>query len=79
MDSWWREDKKFTNWTSGWYLTTNLRELYIYLMVLLCRLHGDKYCSSFLEAWIPLAYIIAISRIRFNWGAIIFKQLRTCI
>jgi hypothetical protein len=79
MASWWREDKKFTNWTSGWYLTTNLREPYIYLMALLCRLHGEKDCSRFSEAWMPLAYTVAISRIGFNWGAIISKQLSTCI
>jgi hypothetical protein len=36
MDSWWREDKKYTNQISGWYPTTNLRELYIYLMALIC-------------------------------------------
>jgi hypothetical protein len=47
MSSWWREDKKFTNWTAGWYPTTNLSEPYIYLMALLCRLHGEKYCSRF--------------------------------
>jgi hypothetical protein len=79
MASWWREDKNFTNRTSGWYPTTNLRELYIYLMALLYRLHGEKDCSRFSEAWMPLAYTVAISRISFNWGAIISKQLSTCI
>jgi hypothetical protein len=47
MASWWREDKKYTNRTSGWYQTTNLREPYIYLMALICRLYGEKDCSSF--------------------------------
>jgi hypothetical protein len=47
MASWWREDKNFTNRTSGWYPTTNLREPYIYLMALLCRLHGEKDCARF--------------------------------
>jgi hypothetical protein len=79
MASWWREDKKFTNRTVGWYPTTNLREPYIYLMALLCRLHGEKYCSRFSEAWMPLAYTVAISGTGFNWGAIISKQLSTCI
>jgi hypothetical protein len=79
MASWWREDKKYTNRTSGWYPTTNLRESYIYLMALLCRLHGEKDCSRFSEAWMPLAYTVAISRRGFNWGAIISKQLSTCI
>jgi hypothetical protein len=32
MASWWREDKKYTNRTFGWYQTINLRESYIYLM-----------------------------------------------
>jgi hypothetical protein len=50
MASWWREDKKFTNRTSGWYPNTNLREFYIYLMALLFRLHGEKDCSRLLEA-----------------------------
>jgi len=54
-------------------------EPYIYLMALLCRLHGDKDCSQFSEAWMPLAYTAAISCTGFNWGAIISKQLSTCI
>jgi hypothetical protein len=75
MDSWWREDKKYTNQTFGWYQMTNLRESYIYLMTLICQLYGEKYCSRFSEAWMPLAYTVAISGRGFNWGAIISKQL----
>jgi hypothetical protein len=79
MASWWREDKKLTNRNFGWYPMTNLRQPYIYLMALLFQLHGEKDCSRFSEAWMPLAYTIAISRTTFNWGAIISKQLSTCI
>jgi hypothetical protein len=75
MASWWREDKKYTNQTSGWYQTTNLREPYIYLMALICWLYREKDCSRFLEAWMPLTYIVAISRRAFKWGAIISKKL----
>jgi hypothetical protein len=73
MVSWWREDKKFINQTAGWYPTTNLREPYIYLMALLYKLHGEKDCSQFSEAWMPLAFTVAISGVGFNWGAIIYK------
>jgi hypothetical protein len=66
MVSWWREDKKFTNQNSGWYPMTNLRQPYIYLVALLFRLHGEKDCSRFSEAWMPLAYTVAISGTRFN-------------
>ena len=66
MASWWREDNKYTNRSTGWYQTTNLMEPYIYLMALICQLYGDKDCSRFLEAWIPLAYAVAISRRGFN-------------
>jgi hypothetical protein len=38
MASWWKEDKKFTNRSNGWYGTTNIREPYIYLMDLIYRL-----------------------------------------
>jgi hypothetical protein len=38
MDSWWKEDKNFTNQRNGWYRTINQREPYIYLMALICRL-----------------------------------------
>jgi hypothetical protein len=79
MASWWREDTNFTNQTSSWYPTTNLRDPYIYLMVLLYRLHGEKDYSRFLEAWMPLAYTLSIFRIGFNWGAIVSKQMSTCI
>jgi hypothetical protein len=47
MASWLREDKNFTNRTFGWYPTTNLRESYIYLTTLICRLYGEKDCSKF--------------------------------
>jgi hypothetical protein len=79
MASWWREDKKYTNQSTDWYQTTNLREPYIYLMALICRLYGEKDCSIFSEAWMPLAYTVAISGSGFNWGAIISKQLSICI
>jgi hypothetical protein len=44
MASWWKEDKNFTNWSNGWYGMVNLREPYIYLMALICRLYGEKDC-----------------------------------
>jgi hypothetical protein len=75
MNSWWREDKKYTNRTSDWYQMANLREFYIYLMALICRMYREKDCSRFSEAWMPLAYTVAISRISFNRGEIISKQL----
>ena len=66
MVSWWREDKKFTNRNSGWYPMANLRQPYIYLMDLLCRLHGEKDYSMFSEAWMPFAYTVTVSRTSFN-------------
>jgi hypothetical protein len=67
------------NRSNDWYDTTNLREPYIYLMDLICRLYGEMDCTKFSEAWMPLAYIVAISDNNFNWGAIISKQLSTNI
>jgi hypothetical protein len=77
MDSWWKEDKKFTNWSNGWYGIVNLRDPYIYLMALICQFYGEKHCFNFSKAWIPLAYIVGISGSSFNWGAIISKKLST--
>jgi hypothetical protein len=79
MASWWREDKKYTNQSTSWYGTTNLREPYIYLMALICHLYVEKDCSRFSEAWMPLAYKVAIFESSLNWGAIISKQLSICI
>jgi hypothetical protein len=79
MASWWREDNKYTNRSTRWYQMTNLREQYIYMMALICRLYGEKHCSIFSEAWMPLAYTVAIFESGFNWGAIISKQLSICI
>jgi hypothetical protein len=42
MASWWKEDKKFTNQSNGWYGTVNLREPYIYLMALICSIIWGK-------------------------------------
>jgi hypothetical protein len=75
MASWWKEDKKFTNRSNNWYGTVNLREPYIYLMALICRLYGENDCSKFSEAWMPLAYTVAIFGSSFKWGEIISKQL----
>jgi len=36
MDSWWKEDKKFTNRSNDWYDTIKLIEPYIYMMALIC-------------------------------------------
>jgi hypothetical protein len=47
-------------------------------MALIYQLYGEKDCSRFSEAWMPLSYIVAISGRGFNWGAIISKQLSTC-
>jgi hypothetical protein len=47
MASWWREDKKFTNWGTGWYGIAKLREPYVYFMAIICRLYGGKYFSRF--------------------------------
>jgi hypothetical protein len=79
LANWWKEDKKLFNRLGGQYPTTGLWESYMYLMILLCRLYGEKDCSQFTEAWIPLAYTIAMQGKRFNWGAIISKQLSTKI
>jgi hypothetical protein len=73
--SWCKEDKKFTNRRNGWYGTIKLRDPYIYLMVLICRLYGEKECSKFSEDWIPLEDTVEISGSNFNWEVIISKQL----
>jgi hypothetical protein len=75
LASWWKEDKKFTSRSTGWYNTVNLREPYMYPMVLICQLYGEKDCSKFSEVRMPSTYTVAISGSSFNWGAIIFKQL----
>jgi hypothetical protein len=48
-------------------------------MDLLYWLHGEKYCSGFSEAWMPLAYTVIIYETSFNWGVTISKKLSTYI
>jgi hypothetical protein len=69
--SWWKEDKNFTNRNNGWYKMVKLTDPYMYLMALINLLYREKDYSKFSEAWMPLAYTVAISRNSFNWGAII--------
>jgi hypothetical protein len=66
MASSWKEDKKFSNQSNGWYGTINLKEPYIYLMALIYWLYGEKDCSKFSEAWMSLAYTVAIVESSFN-------------
>jgi hypothetical protein len=58
---WWKEDKKFVNRNNGCYEIANLQELYMYLMKFLCCLYGEKGCSRFSYAFLPLAYIGSIT------------------
>jgi hypothetical protein len=67
LASWWKEDKKFVNRASRWYNTLNLREPYMLLMALICHLYGERDWSNFSEAWMPLAYTVAVSGSIFNW------------
>jgi hypothetical protein len=60
MASWWKEENKFTNRSNGWYGIVNMRETHIYFMVLIFRLYREKDCATFLEAWMPLTYTVAI-------------------
>jgi hypothetical protein len=55
---WWREDKRFFHKNTIWYAIINLREPYMYIMALLCRLYGERNCSRFTYTWVPLAYIV---------------------
>jgi hypothetical protein len=48
-------------------------------MALIYRLYGEKDCSRFSKAWMPLAYTTTTSGSSFKWGAIISKQLSICI
>jgi hypothetical protein len=48
-------------------------------MALICLLYGERDCTKFLEAWMPLAYTVPISNNNFNWGAMILKKLSTNI
>jgi hypothetical protein len=75
LGSWWKEDNKFVN--SPWerYAITGLREPYMYAMIMLCKLYGERDYSQFSEAWIPLAYHVVMWGRKFNWGGIISKQL----
>jgi hypothetical protein len=75
LASWWKEYNKFTNMRNGRYTIVNLRDPYMYLMPLICRLYGEKDCSKFSEAWMPLAYTMEISGRSFNWGAVISNKL----
>jgi hypothetical protein len=49
LGNWWKEDKNLLNRSIGRYVITGLREPYMYAMVLLCRLYGEKDCSQFLK------------------------------
>jgi hypothetical protein len=48
-------------------------------MALIYQLYGEKDCSRFLEAWMPLAYTVAISGSIFNLESIISKKMSICI
>jgi hypothetical protein len=47
----------------------------MHMVVLLCRLYGEKYCSRFLDSWIPLAHTLVITGKKFNCGILLSNQL----
>jgi hypothetical protein len=64
MASWWKEDKKFTNQSNGWYGTINLREPYIYFMAHLPVI-WRKIAPSYWVKHIPLGTLNG--RIQEKW------------
>ena len=46
----------------------------MYLMII-CSSYGEMDCSQILEAWVPMAYTIAMQGKRFNVATIISRKL----
>jgi len=65
----------FSKIYNGRYDISNLREPYMYVMILLCRLYGERDCSQFFDVWFPLAYHVAMWGKNFNWGGVITKHI----
>jgi hypothetical protein len=75
LNNWWKKYRKIIKRSRGRYAISNMREPYMYVMILFCRLYDEMDCSQFSKAWLPLAYHVAMWGKTFNWGGVISKQL----
>jgi hypothetical protein len=72
---WYKPDKYFKLRPSSEYLTTMLRTPYQYIMVMLCRLYGEKDASKFTMSLMPLIYYCVDEGSMFNWDDILSTSL----
>ena len=73
LENWWKEDTKFVKISTSKYAISSLREPYMYAMILMCRLYGERDCSQFEEAFLHLAYYVVMWGKSFNWGGVLYK------
>jgi hypothetical protein len=57
LNNWWKEDIKFVKISTSKYAISSLREPYMYAMILLCRLYGERDCSQFSGSMVTLGIL----------------------
>lgn len=73
---WVKEPSKFHQTYKNTYMTSSLRNMFQYLIVLCCWIYRQKNVECFLEGWVYMLYQIIYDRKIFNWSDLISQQLK---
>ena len=74
--SWWKKLMKFCQNPNSTYKTKSRIIVYHYLMVMCCRVYGQRSIESFPKGWIYMLYLIITEGKIFNWSNLLSQQLQ---
>ena len=75
MKGWWSKGQFRAKPSSIERKTSNFRKSIQIIVILLSRVFGRKYASSFPDKWIPIIYQVITTGSTLNWGELISSNL----
>ena len=75
MKGWWSEGQFRAKLASVEWKTYKFKKSIQIIVILLSRVFGRKYASSFLDKWIPIIYQVITSGSMLDWGELISSNL----
>ena len=75
MKAWWSKGKFRSNPSYIEWKTYKFRKSIQIIVILVARVFGRKYASSFLDKWIPIIHQVITNGSTLNWGELISSSL----